>query len=52
MGVKDKLKNVWKEYKNIQQENKDAALDYYNKHIKDKSFSERLKNSIKIEKKK
>tara|TARA_R100001530_G_scaffold62657_1_gene45172 strand:- start:487 stop:645 length:159 start_codon:yes stop_codon:yes gene_type:complete len=52
MGVKDKLKNVWKEYKNTQQENKDAALDYYNKHIKDKSFSERLKNSIKIEKKK
>jgi len=52
MGVKDKLKNVWQEYKNTQQENKDAALDYYNKHIKDKSLKERLKNSIKIEKKK
>jgi len=34
MGVKDKLKNVWKEYKNIQQENKDAALDYYNNILK------------------
>ena len=52
MGVKDKLKNVWKEYKNTQQENKDAALDYYNKHIKDKSISYKIKNSIKIEKKK
>ena len=50
MGVTDKLKNVWKEYKNTLQENKDAALDYYNKYIKDKSIKEKLKHSFKYNK--
>ena len=50
MGVKDKLKNVWKEYKQTQKENKDAALNYYNEHIKDKSLKYKIKNSIKINK--
>ena len=31
---------------------KDAALDYYNKYIKDKSIKERIKHSIKIKKNK
>ena len=52
MGVKDKLKNVWKEYKNTQKENKELALEFYNERIKDKSLGERLKNSFKIYKKK
>ena len=51
-GVKDKLKNIWTEYKNTQKENKEAALDYYNKYIKDKSIKERIKHSIKIKKNK
>ena len=49
-GVKDKLKNIWTEYKNTQKENKDAAQDYYEKFIKDKSIKEKIKHSIKIKK--
>ena len=52
MGVTDKLKNVWKEYKQTRKENLDAAQDYYDKYIKDKSIKERIKHSIKIKKNK
>ena len=50
MGIKDKLKNVWTEYKQTQKENKDAAQDYYDKYIKDKSIKEKLKHSFKYNK--
>ncbi len=52
MGVKDKLKNVWTQYKTTQKENKELALEYYKENIEGKSLKERLKNSFKIYKKK
>ena len=52
MGVKDKLKNVWTQYKTTQKENKELALEYYKENIEGKSLKERLKILLKFIKRK
>lgn len=51
MGVKDKLKNVWTQYKVRTEKNKKAALEFYKENIEGKTFKERIKsNPFKVKK--
>ena len=45
--LKDKLKNVWTQYKASSEQNKKDALEFHKKHIEGKSFIERVKISHK-----